>query len=172
MYKDKFNEMLNGWENYLKSLEIKMQCTMKTILNQVVGNCKIHAIFFEYEYESINTKFEAFDNKENILEAKYDILLDEINCKTFFPKEWLDKEYKIEFEKRNTNDDEFNNCFNEFENKKCEIYEKWFQLCWNKIKMKYNNIPRTYFSIHDTSYKIDLNTGNEIDTDNIWNKND
>ena len=170
MYKDVFNEMINDWKNYLKSLETKMQCTMKTILNEIIGNCKIYAIFFEYEYEIMNTKFEAFDEKENILVAKYNILLDEINCKTLFPKEWLDKIYKIEFERRGTKDDEFNNCYNNFENKKCEIYEEWFQLCWNTIKNEYNNFTRAYFSIHDTNYKIDLNTGDEMDTDKIWNK--
>ena len=170
MYKEEFNEMLNGWENYLKSLETKMQHVIKTILNEIIGNDKVYAIFFEYEYELINTKFEAFDDQENILATKYNILLDEINCKTLFPKEWLDKQYKMEFEKRDANDEEFENSYNEFENKKCEIYEKWFQLCWNNIKTEYNNIPRVYFSIHDTNYKIDLSTGNEIDTDKIWNK--
>jgi hypothetical protein len=162
MYKDEFNEMLNGWEDYLKSLETKMEVTIKTILNEIIGNCKIYAIFFEYEYEIMNTKFEAVDDNNNVLVAKYDLFQDETNCKTLFPKEFLDKEYKMEFEKRNANDDEFDDSYGEFENKKNEIYEKWFQLCWNKIKIEYNNIPKAYFSIHDTNYKIDLSTGEEI----------
>jgi hypothetical protein len=162
MYKDEFTKMLNEWENYLKSLEAKMKNTMKAILNEVIGNCKIQAIFFEYEFEILNTKFEAFDDKGNILLAKYNILLDEINCKTFFPKDLLDKEYEIEFEKRSANDAEFYNSYNEFGIEKCEIYEKWFQLCWNEIKVEYNNIPKAYFSVHDTDYKIDLSTGEEI----------
>ena len=171
MYKDEFNRMLMDWGNYLKSLETKMQCVLEKIVNEIIGNSKIYVIFFEYEYEILNTKFEAFDDEEKILVAKYNILLEEINCKTLFPKELLDKEYKMEFEKRDVKDDEFDNSYNEFSMGKCEMYEKWFQECWNNIKKEYNNIPKAYFSIHDTSYKIDLSTGNEVDTDKIWNNN-
>jgi hypothetical protein len=30
MYKDEFDGMLNGWEDYLKSLKTKMKVTIKT----------------------------------------------------------------------------------------------------------------------------------------------
>jgi hypothetical protein len=34
-----------------------------------------------------------------------------------------------------------------------EIFEDWFISCWDKIHGEYNNIPKAFFSIHDTIYK-------------------
>jgi hypothetical protein len=188
--KEEFNrvtsELLGSWENYLKSLDIKMQSTIKKILNETIGNNEIYAIFFEYEYEIMDTKFLAVDKFGNELMVKFDILIDELNCKSLFPEEWLKKVWDIEYENRIYEEglfdkagneigwkykiDDFIDCWDEYESKKCEIYEKWFQQCWNKIKTEYNNIFKTYFSIHDTNYKIDLDTGEEILSDKIFEK--
>jgi hypothetical protein len=47
MYKDEFNEILNSWEKFLKSLELNMQSSIKKILNKTIKNEEVTAIFFE-----------------------------------------------------------------------------------------------------------------------------
>jgi hypothetical protein len=160
MYKDEFNEILNSWEKFLKSLELNMNSSIKKILNKTIENEKVTAIFFEYEYEIMNIGSYAFDKNENIILEEYNILIDELNCKTLFPKEYAVKVDKM-WEYRN--DIGFSDFMGNFEKKKCEILEKWFLLCWSKIKDEFSNIHKIYFSIHDTALKIDLSTGKKIE---------
>jgi hypothetical protein len=39
--------------------------------------------------------------------------------------------------------------------------------CWDKIRGGYNNIPKAFFSIHDTSHRINLDTKEKIKDDYI-----
>jgi hypothetical protein len=96
LYKE-LREIINDWAEILTGIEMEMQISIKTILDEVVGNNAVFAIFFEYEYDIMNIKFFAMDNTENILYRKTDILFDQdgINYKTLFPHDLLDKQSEV-----------------------------------------------------------------------------
>jgi hypothetical protein len=64
-------------------------------------------------------------------------------------------------------DDNYNDFTNEYTQKKEEIFEEWFISCWDKTRREYDNIPPAFFSIHDTNYKINLDTKEKINDDEI-----
>jgi hypothetical protein len=147
---------------------MEMQISIKTILDEVVGNNTVFAIFFEYEYDIMNIKFLAIDNTENILYRKTDILFDQdgINYKTLFPHDLLDKQGEF-IDENDGVDDNFDDIYSEYEQQKEDIFKKWFKRCWDETVKGYKNIPNSFFSIHDTRYKINLKTNEEITDDEI-----
>ena len=105
--------------------------------------------------------FYAIDNKEKILYKKIDIINDEIKCKHIFPENLFEKQMEIDDE-YDGEDDNYEDYITEYSRKKHELFEKWFISCWDKIKGEYKNIPKIFFSVHDTNYKTDLNTKEKI----------
>ena len=158
-------EIINSWKKYLVKIEAKMKLTIKTILDDSKNFKKIYAMFFEYEYDYMDILFYAIDNKEKILLKNIDIS-NELNCEHLFPKDLMEKQIEID-DKYDGEDDDFDEFSDKYTKEKEEIFENWFIECWDKIKDEYKNIPKTFFSIHDTNYKIDLNTKQKIKYDEI-----
>jgi hypothetical protein len=159
-------EIIDSWGKYLTGIETKMQFSIKAILNEIIGNNNIFAIFFEYEYDIMDLSFFAIDDKENILMVKQDIVNKELNSKTLFPEDLLDKQDEI-IDEYDGEDDNFDEIYDEYTQQKEDIFKKWFKSCWNEAIKRYNNIPNSFFSIHDTNYKINLKTNEEITYDEI-----
>ena len=159
-------EILNAWKDFLTEIETKMQVAIKKILNTSMGNKDIYAMFFEYQFDYMDIAFFAIDNKSNVLVRDLDTINNEINCKYLFPNELFDKQLEI-IDKYEEEDDNFDDFTDEYYEKKEEIFKEWFILCWDKIKGEYNSIPSAFFSIHDTRYKINLDTKEEVTDDDI-----
>jgi hypothetical protein len=166
LYKE-LEEIIDAWGKFLTGIKTKMQISIKTILNEVIGNNNIFAIFFEYEYDLMDLSFFAMDNKENILIVKQDIINEELKCQTLFPKELLDKQDEV-IDEYDGEDDNFDEIYGEYGQQKEDIFKKWFKSCWDGAIKGYNNIPNAFFSIHDTNYKYDLETNEKIKYDEIF----
>ena len=166
MYKE-LEEVIDSWQIFLNEMETKMQCVIKKILSETVKNNEIFAMFFEYEYDYMDLSFYAFDKNKNVLIQKYDLLVDELNCKTLFPMELLDKQEKTRH-KYGEKEDDFDDIYAEYDEEKQDIFKIWFKSCWDKSIKEYKNIHSTYFSIHDTFFKLDLMTNKTITDDEIW----
>jgi hypothetical protein len=106
------------------------------------------------------------DSKENILVIKQDILNKELNSKTLFPNDLYEIQHEVVNE-YDGEDDNFDEIYGEYEQKKEDIFKRWFKSCWDEAVKGHNNIPNSFFSIHDTNWKIDLSTGEKIGFDKI-----
>ena len=166
LYK-KLEKIIEAWEQFLTEIETKMQSAIKEILNEIVEENSIFAIFFEYEYDIMNLSFFATDNEENPLLVKQDILSKETNCKTLFPNELLNKQYELVDEYDGV-DENFDEIYDEYTQRKQDIFKKWFKLCWDKVTNKYKKIPNAFFSIHDTNWKYNLSTNEKIKHSEIF----
>jgi hypothetical protein len=165
MYKEQM-EIITDWEKFLAEIETRMQLSIKTVLNEAITTRDIYAMFFEYEYDDMDIIFYAIDDKENVLLTKVDILNNEINCSHLFPDNLSEKQMEIN-DKYDGEDDNYDNFTEEYYQKKEKVFKDWFISCWDKIKGEYTNIPKTYFSIHDTNYKINLDTKEILKYDEI-----
>ena len=160
MYKEQ-ERILNLWEEFLKEITSKMESSIKEILDEVLNNKDIFAIFFEYEYDDMDIIFYAMDRKENALLRKLNMVIDKLNCNHLFPKELSDKQMELN-NRYDSNDDNYEEYIDEYSKIKEDIFKNWFKKCWDNIKNDYNNIPKAYFSIHDTNWKTDLETKERI----------
>jgi hypothetical protein len=165
MYKEQM-EIINSWEKFLAGIAVKMESSIKTILNETLNNKNIFVMFFEYEYDDMDIMFYTIDKNENILSRKIDVLNDELNCKHLFPKDLFERQMEID-DTYDGEDDNYEDYREKYSQIKDDIFKNWFMKCWDKIKGEYKNIPKTYFSIHDTNYKIDLETKEKIKYDEI-----
>jgi hypothetical protein len=166
MYKEQ-TEIISSWKDFLAGNETKAQSAIKKILNKTVGNKDIYAMFFEYEYDYMDIVFFALDNKENVLVRDLNTINEEINCKHLFPDNLSDREMEISDE-YDGEDDNFDDYITEYNQEKEKILKEWFISCWDKICREYDNIPQTFFSIHDTNYKYNLSTKEEIKDNEIF----
>ena len=166
LYKE-LEKIIEMWEKFLIETETIMQSTIKEILNEIVEDNSIFAIFFEYEYDVMDLSFFATDNEEKPLLIKQDILSKGINSKTLFPDELLNKQSELVDEYDGV-DENFDEIYDEYEQRKQDIFKKWFKLCWDKIAGEYNNIPNAFFSIHDTNWKYNLSTNEKIKHSEIF----
>jgi hypothetical protein len=163
------SEIIEGWKKFLLDVETKMVSSIDAVLNEVIKNSNIFVIFFEYEYDLMDLSFFAFDDKENTLLVKHDILTEEINCKTLFPKDLLDKQYELTDEYDGV-DENFDEIYAKYEHEKEDIFKRWFKGCWNNAIKVHKNIPQAYFSIHDTNWKYNLETDEKTKGSEIFNK--
>ena len=168
LYKE-LDVIICKWDKFLTEIETKLQFSIKTILNEVMENNNIFAIFFEYEYDIMNISFYAIDNKENILLDKNNILRNELNSKTLFPKNLYDSQEKV-VDKYDGEDDNFDEIYREYVQQKEAFFKKWFKICWDEAIKGYNNIPNSFFSIHDTNNKLNLKTNKIIKDTEIMEK--
>jgi hypothetical protein len=160
MYKEQM-EIITEWESFLAKIEPNMCLELKTILGESINNKNIYALFFEYEFDYMDIVFYAIDEKENIVLKKVPILNNEINCKYLFPENLMEKQMETN-DNYEGEDEHFDDFSEEYYEKKEEIFKNWFIGCWDKIRCEYNNIPGAYFSIHDTNYKINLETKKKV----------
>jgi hypothetical protein len=165
MYKEQM-EIITAWKKFLAEIETKMQSSIKKVLNEAIITKDIYAMFFEYEYDYMDIMFFAIDHKENVLLTKVDILNDEINCEHLFPDDLSEKQMETN-DKYDGEDDNYDDFTEEYYQKKEKVFKEWFISCWDKIKGGYINIPKTFFSIHDTNYKINLDTKETVKYDEI-----
>jgi hypothetical protein len=163
------DEIINMWKKYLTEIRIKLQCSIKTILEEIIGNDNIFATFFEYEYDVMDILFFAIDKNENEIIFKKDILNEKLNSKILFPVDLYEKQNEV-MAKYDGEDDDFDNIYNKYDQEKTDIFEKWFKSCWDEAIKGYNNVPNSFFSIHDTNYKLNLKTNEEIKYCEILNK--
>jgi hypothetical protein len=165
MYKEQM-EIIIEWESFLVKIEQNMCLELKTILDESISNKNIYAMFFEYEFDYMDIVFYAIDEKENVILKKVPVLNNEINCKHLFPENLMDKQMEIS-DNYEGEDERFYDFLEEYREKQEGIFKNWFMACWDKIRCEYNDIQKTYFSIHDTNYKINLDTKEKVKYDEI-----
>jgi hypothetical protein len=159
-------KIITEWEGFLAKIRPNMCLELKDILEKSINNKNIYAMFFEYELDYMDIVFYAVDEKENVILKKIPVLNNEISCKHLFLDNLMEKQiqindyYKLEYEyeqecEHDYDYDYYYNDFYEISNAfyeaKEEIFANWFIECWDKIRCEYNNIPKTYFSKHDTN---------------------
>lgn len=166
----KLNE---GFKVYLEASTHQMVSHIKDILSgksvvYLVGKTESDTVayFFEYEYDYLDIVCWATDRAGNlitdtiILPAPKNSKADaESKWNAFMPEEiWM----KIADFHDNYEEDDFDDILDEYNKEKYELFEKWFCDCWSKAVKETGIKTDAYFSIHDTIFKTDLNTLEEI----------
>lgn len=146
---NELDEIIDLWRKVLTKREGELQFFISMILDEVIENNNISVIYFIYEYKIMNLHFFARDNKGKVLMERADILnKSPFIIRTLFPKDLLVKQNSIT-NKYNGTDDKFDEIYISYERKKQDTFKKWFHLCWDKIKTRYKNIPKTFLSMRD-----------------------
>jgi hypothetical protein len=143
---NELDEIIDSWRKVLTEREEELQYHIKRILDEAIKINNVFVIYFVYEYNIMNLHFLAEDDKGKTLLEITDILnTSPFIIRTLFPKALLVKQINI-INKYNKVDDKFDEIYRFYEQRKRDIFKEWFKLCWDKIKINYKNIPKTFFS--------------------------
>jgi hypothetical protein len=164
----RFEEIFTEFGKILAGIEIKMQLSMKQIINESLNNKDVYAMFFEckHVYNDMDIWFYAIDNKKRVFLKKG--ITEEITGGPLFPEDLREEKDDLEEEIEELEEIvglEFDG-LNSFGNE--EKLMDWFMACWDKIKEGYNNIPQIYFSWGNyaepemRACTIDLSTGRTL----------
>ena len=170
-----FENLNEEWKLYLESSAEQMQEDIRNILTDKIvkyelGKSKqdIAALYFEYEYEYMNITFWAENKNEMLITEVMELPTimrnntnEKSNWKHFFP-ETIWKEVVESEDEYEGDEDDYYDARDEYTNKNTELFEEWFFNCWKVAIKGMGNIPDAYFSIHDTNWRTDLRTGNEM----------
>jgi hypothetical protein len=151
---NELDEIIDSWEKVLTKREKELQFFITKILDEVIKDNTVSVMYFVYEYNIMNLHFWAKDNQGKILLERSNILnISPFIIRTLFPKELLVKQNNV-INKYNRTDEKFDEIYRTYEHKKQDIFEKWFKLCWDKVRTRYKDIPKTFFSRFDKNSKI------------------
>lgn len=153
MNNDDFKEILIKWKELLKLYEKELKDKLNILFNDISANSNIFAVYFEYNKKNLNIRFKAVnDIGKEILKNDNIIPRDIIITNSVFKKYFDEQKNRNKqlFERYGTCHKEFDSDHIEFERKKCKILKKWFQKCLNKVKVKYTDIPKVYFTTINT----------------------
>ena len=171
-------ELNKDFAIYLDNSKQQMILDLKDILRDKTVNYlfkytkeNIVAYYFEYEWDFLNIVLWAVDKTGNIvndaliLPTKTDSKANE-NSKwnAFMPEKIAKKIFDFQNDYEGEDKDEI---LENYEEEKYELFEKWFCDCWKQTIAETRIKVDAYFSIHDTSYKTDLNTLEEITDEQI-----
>lgn len=176
---EEFKETLAEFKIYLSKITSQMTNDLKTILSK--GNIVYKegksdddtaGYFFEYDYELLTVVFWGVDKGINPITETVTLpsqFIEESHPTALISEEMHEFEMEIEDEYDNEeySEEEFDELFEKYHEDKCEIFENWFCDCWKEASSGIKNDTDSYFSVHDTNYKTDLKTLNEITLDEI-----
>lgn len=137
----------------------------KSELSFIGNNTKedIKYLQFEYIYDYLDIVLWCEDKDKNVI-TKSEVITDSQNSKKDNSSEWeafipehiwlIAADFQDTYE-----EDDVDDIIEEYEETKCALLEKWFCECWKEaVSLKGRTID-AYFSIHDTIFKTNLNTG-------------
>lgn len=165
------------WLNYLKRntalLVVDLQRMLQSPVfkyNKGASLNNVAAIFFEYEYDYFDIACWPVDKKGGPIAAPLFYPSDKSGAKqtkkskwnSFYPEKlWADFERFIE-----ANEDNEDDIRDNYDEMRSTVFEKWFIRCWQKAAKGKKSFP-AFLSIHDSSFKTDLNTGKECNQKDI-----
>jgi len=118
---------------------------------------KSEKLFFEYEYDYLNIVYWWEDVDSNIVAKAKSVDREENEeWKSFMPKEIETKEIGLEDDYEG---DDFDEIYDEYNEQKYKLFENWFCKCWEEAIKQAGKTQIAYFSIHDTAFRTNLNTG-------------
>lgn len=166
-------ELNKDFAVYLENSKPQMISDLKNILSDksIVYEFKntkadIVAYYFEYEWDFLDTALWVVNKKGSVLNEAL-ILPTQNNSKMSEASDWSafmpEKIWNKVTDFQDSYDGEdFDEILDEYESEKYTLFEDWFCECWKQTIEETGIKVDAYFSIHDTNYKTDLNTLEEM----------
>jgi len=161
------------FKEYLNTISYNISNDLKNLLeseslftyNKGKNFNDIVAFYFEYQYDLLDITFYAIDAKSELICNSISLPTQKEDLKWLhlIPEKIYRKFQKIE---QKINREKIVRYQQEKEN----ILHKWFQECWDSATSERRARIDSYFSIHDTYFKTDLNTGEELNDEQIQNR--
>ena len=126
---------------------------------------------FEYDYEWLEISAWAMNKEGVCISQRIDIPSQK--KEKYFPSDiFMDKDIHLEDElyDQGVEEDEIDDYLDEYAQKKEDIISKWFQQRWKNALKNAHIQADGYFSPHDSYFYTDLNTGKQINEDQIKEK--
>lgn len=165
-------------KNYLDRSTPQMLSDLKGILQddsilylQGKSRKEAGALYVEYEYDYLDMVYWLADKSGEII-SQTQVLPTKKNSKndeqskwnSFMPEDIWAKLADVQDEDL---DQDLEDLLDEYNDEKYRIFEDWFCSCWKKAVEETGIGIDAYFSIHDTIFKTDLNTLEEIQEEDI-----
>ena len=132
----KEEKSLASWETFLDGTKTEIHLSLKEILEEVKNaNENIRAMWFQYQWYSMEIDFSAINSREIVLSRTINILSDKIKSKHPLTEGLFEKVTKMNYD-------------TEYIEKREKIFRKWFVSCWRKVKRGYKYLPETGYSVH------------------------
>lgn len=128
---------------------------------------EIVAFLFEYDWENLSFYGFAFDNEmEPLASIKLPVSQkpnknNEDYSSWFYPKHLYDESIKL-IDIVEESDEDLDYDTDDWSNEKNEIFENWFKKGWEEATKKKPTNLLAFFSVHDTNFRTDLSTMEEI----------
>ena len=149
----------NHWQEQSQNLIKKLE----DVINFAEQNIEIAYLYFEHDFETLDI-FYYFENNERILINDYTDLYDDLMPKSLFKCE-------SDLADEATESDEMEDLFDEYCEKKYQLFEQWFLNCWQQSTKNQHFSKRAFFSSHDSYFIFDLQQCVIVKGDSLEMKN-
>lgn len=185
-----FKEMLVYLQEYLdKHSNLIVQDLLNLDIKLFYGKTDpdIANYIFEYSYEYLTITLFLMDSSFNEVATSVRLPSSFVKNNSYPSRDDKDSNYFIpykleqfemniedEYDDSRYTEDEFYDAFDEYQTQKTRLFESWFVQCWQQAQQLTNATTKStaekvnsYFSVHDTYYKLHLNTMKTVTTDDI-----